>query len=291
MTTENFGPATYVPGRHRKNPVLVYTSRKDRNKVYEFMIATRYKVAGLVSWKCVSCAKVKNGYRNLGAELKRKVPLILVDNDIIKEDPERPLNAEHFCNGKDAVDAVLDRARLEFVHQHGDKEPGSSRIHEEIHDFAREAASSTPIQLSLKEKKLVQRTLDANCLTLLHGVSKRRRWKQQKEAEENLNREQELKEGSDPAKSDGPPVTKKSKVEAEEAAEIVKKRGVQKPKMPLPQTVMVRPLPPYPQHSAPRYHHPEQYHSFYYVSEEVVEFNNEELIAGDQQQVAYSIEL
>lgn len=130
--SENFGEATYVSGRHRKNPVLIYTSRTDRNKVYEFMIATKYKVnfslnqvflylisfqiPGLVSWKCVSCSKVKNGYRNLGAELKRKVPLILVDNDIIKEDPERPLNAEHFCNGKGHLEAVVDRARIDFVH-------------------------------------------------------------------------------------------------------------------------------------------------------------------------------
>ncbi|ULT85763.1 hypothetical protein L3Y34_005864 [Caenorhabditis briggsae] len=284
MTTPDFGEATYVSGRHGKNPVLVYTSRTDRNKVYEFMIACRYKIPGLVSWKCVSCTKVKNGYRNLGEKLTRKVPLILVDNDIIKENPEKPLNAEHFCNGKDAVDAVLDRARIEFVHRHGDEEPNSLKIRQTIQLFAREAAATAPVPLNLKEKRHVQRQLDAKCLPLLHGVQKRRRRLKDKEASLQESNFQHVEEEETHHHSE--PIQSPQEYQTSSHA------------------VMVRPLPPAPYYYQPsipsrhdlsyqyQQHHQNQV-DYYDNSEDVHQpvDDNDDLISGDQQQVAYSIEL
>ncbi|UMM31513.1 hypothetical protein L5515_005684 [Caenorhabditis briggsae] len=267
MTTPDFGEATYVSGRHGKNPVLVYTSRTDRNKVYEFMIACRYKIPGLVSWKCVSCTKVKNGYRNLGEKLTRKVPLILVDNDIIKENPEKPLNAEHFCNGKDAVDAVLDRARIEFVHRHGDEEPNSLKIRQTIQLFAREAAATAPVPLNLKEKSMSRKKklimfMSNNQLLLILIYSTRNRFNPHKK--------------------------------------LIKHPQYQTSS----HAVMVRPLPPAPYYYQPsipsrhdlsyqyQQHHQNQV-DYYDNSEDVHQpvDDNDDLISGDQQQVAYSIEL
>ncbi|EFO87681.1 hypothetical protein CRE_05390 [Caenorhabditis remanei] len=324
MASQDFGEATYVVGRHRKNPVLMYTSRTDRNKVYEFMIACRYKIPGLVSWKCVSCSKVKNGYRNLGAELKRKVPLILVDNDIIKEDPEKPLNAEHFCNGKDAVDAVLDRARLEFVHRHGNEEANSSKMRETIHHFAREAAACAPIPLNLKEKRQVQRQLDAKCLPLLHGVNKRRRNKRNKEIKGSVSVEKgfphnaaELPERRNmPSSSDHHPHEHPEAIfpinrqaggikydpEVTDTPRKKARTNKQAPQYPVSsQPRPVRPIPPYtyrqpaPSDVHQPYHttaHPEQIEYYEEIIEEIEPvFNSDDLISGDQQQVAYSIEL
>ncbi|ULT85762.1 hypothetical protein L5515_005684 [Caenorhabditis briggsae] len=322
MTTPDFGEATYVSGRHGKNPVLVYTSRTDRNKVYEFMIACRYKIPGLVSWKCVSCTKVKNGYRNLGEKLTRKVPLILVDNDIIKENPEKPLNAEHFCNGKDAVDAVLDRARIEFVHRHGDEEPNSLKIRQTIQLFAREAAATAPVPLNLKEKRHVQRQLDAKCLPLLHGVQKRRRRLKDKEAslqesnfqhveeEETHHVHEQQSTSSDPHLQHSEPIQSPQEVreEIEDSADLPRKKARRLIKHPQYQTsshaVMVRPLPPAPYYYQPsipsrhdlsyqyQQHHQNQV-DYYDNSEDVHQpvDDNDDLISGDQQQVAYSIEL
>ncbi|EGT42491.1 hypothetical protein CAEBREN_11042 [Caenorhabditis brenneri] len=314
---EDYGEATYVIGRHRKNPVLIYTSRTDRNKVYEFMMATKYKIPGLVSWKCVSCSKVKNGYRNLGAELNRKVPLILVDKDIIKEDPEKPLNAEHFCSGKDAVNAVLDRARIEFVHRHGNKEPYSEHIHETIQEFAREAASTAPIPLNLKEKRLVQRTLYAKCLPLLHGVNKRRKLKRQRHEcvmesyQQDDESIMELGGGSmntrlqDQPSCSGMPIrtTRNEYVPEGTPRKNILRKPVKTRAAPLtsPQTVLVRPLPPYygsrahasgssqAQQQQHYQHHPLNQQMEYFESTE--DTNEDLLISGDQQHVAYSVEL
>lgn len=289
------------------------------------MIATKYKIPGLVSWKCVSCSKVKNGYRNLGAELKRKVPLILVDNDIIKEDPERPLNAEHFCNGKGHLEAVVDRARIDFVHMHGHEEPNSAQIRETIQHFAKEAASTAPIPLNGKEKREVQRTLGAKCLPLLHGVNKRRMCKKRKEATQAQFRDNEegiLEHGEGSSSSvqhqqvkddrSSNKINEKTGEVQEDFQETPRKRRKAASKFPpfsspTQQPLLVRPLPPmyyvrtgmasqvlpHQHHHHDSHHHSIDYYEDVEIEEEAREhvFDDEELISGDQQQVAYSIEL
>ncbi|CAI2354955.1 unnamed protein product [Caenorhabditis sp. 36 PRJEB53466] len=301
--SQDYGKATYVTGRHRKNRVLIYTSRTDRTKVYEFMQAAKFKIPGMVSWKCVSCSKVKNGYRNLGAELKRKVPLILVDNDIIKEDPEKPLNAEHFCNGKEAVQAVLSRAKLEFVARHGDDEIHGDRMRETIQDFAREAVSSTPVPLSIKEKRQIQKSLDAGCLDLIQGVSKRRKTLQRKR-ESNMIAEESIEEINRQDSGEGiSGVGEMGKQRAEDHGDAISQKRM---RLSQPETIplTVRPLPPYyythvtpPDvqvvHHHPHHHHLDDQNSIDYYEEmgEGHQFIDGELIPADQQDVAYDIEL
>lgn len=55
---KDYGKATYVVGRHRKNPVLIHTSRTDKSKVYEFMIASKFKVCFETIYKKISSVLV-----------------------------------------------------------------------------------------------------------------------------------------------------------------------------------------------------------------------------------------
>ncbi|CAB3397687.1 unnamed protein product [Caenorhabditis bovis] len=140
--SSNFGIANYVEGRNGKNKVLVYMSRVHRSRVYTFQLSAKFKVPGLVSWKCSTCAKIKNEYTALGTRLDRKVPLILVDNDVIKEDPDRPLNAEHFCKGKPAVDAALQRSKIVFYSKKMQAVKGSKDPEKLFQQFSQEAIES-----------------------------------------------------------------------------------------------------------------------------------------------------
>ncbi|KIH49503.1 hypothetical protein ANCDUO_20422 [Ancylostoma duodenale] len=93
---ESYGIASYVISRHRKNKVFIWQSKKDHGRVYEFLVSSRFR---------------RQNVKDL------KVPLVLIDNDVIRENPDEPLNARHFCKGKDLVDAVLKRTKLQFYEE------------------------------------------------------------------------------------------------------------------------------------------------------------------------------
>ncbi|VDO63369.1 unnamed protein product [Heligmosomoides polygyrus] len=78
---KSYGTASYAISRHRKNKVFMWQSRVVHGRVYEFLVASRFK---LLLLRCLK-------FNNL------KIPLVLIDNDVIRENPDEPLNAPHFC--------------------------------------------------------------------------------------------------------------------------------------------------------------------------------------------------
>uniref|UniRef100_A0A0K0D9D9 Zf-3CxxC domain-containing protein n=1 Tax=Angiostrongylus cantonensis TaxID=6313 RepID=A0A0K0D9D9_ANGCA len=56
---ESYGIASYAISRHRKNKVFMWQSRVQHGRVYEFLLASRFKVPGLVSWKCMHCMQIR----------------------------------------------------------------------------------------------------------------------------------------------------------------------------------------------------------------------------------------
>ncbi|CAD6199042.1 unnamed protein product [Caenorhabditis auriculariae] len=111
-----FGKAEYVNGRSKKNLVFLWESREHKSRVYEFIVSAKFKADGLVSWKCVHCMKLRDQMKKDGKPVAdRKIPLVHIDKDIIKENPEHPFNAEHFCTGRDIVDSAILRAKLSYL--------------------------------------------------------------------------------------------------------------------------------------------------------------------------------
>lgn len=57
-----------------------------------------------------------------------------MDNDVIKEDPDRPYNAPHVCSGKDLVEVAVYRAKLRFYENNAASERPVSAAVEHFSD-------------------------------------------------------------------------------------------------------------------------------------------------------------
>uniref|UniRef100_A0A1I7XL06 Nucleolar protein 16 n=1 Tax=Heterorhabditis bacteriophora TaxID=37862 RepID=A0A1I7XL06_HETBA len=169
----SYGLASYVMGRHRKNKVFIWQSRTLKGRVYEFILASRFKVPGLISWKCMHCMQLKDQWKKDGKIIKNlKIPLVLIDNDIIKENPDRPLNAPHFCQGKDAVEAVLQRSKLQFYEQNAGT---SGTTQDVVNQFTENVLESVPFNLNATQKRQIKRSLDEKCEKVMKKVLQKRR--------------------------------------------------------------------------------------------------------------------
>ncbi|KHJ80933.1 hypothetical protein OESDEN_19386, partial [Oesophagostomum dentatum] len=56
---QSYGTATYAIGRHRKNKVFIWQSRKEHGRVYEFLVSSKFRIPGVVSWKCMDCMQIR----------------------------------------------------------------------------------------------------------------------------------------------------------------------------------------------------------------------------------------
>ncbi|CAI4222715.1 unnamed protein product [Auanema sp. JU1783] len=157
---DDYGEATYAMSRHRKNKILVWKSREHEGRVYEFTLATRFKMDGVFSWRCLQCSLIKDKMKRNGESVKdKKVPLLLVDNDVLKENPDRPNNAAHFCEGRDLVESAVLRSKLLFYEAH---EKSLIEPTDVVKEFVEEAANTAPFQLTPVQKRSIQEYVTEN---------------------------------------------------------------------------------------------------------------------------------
>ncbi|CAJ0588197.1 unnamed protein product [Cylicocyclus nassatus] len=170
---DSFGIATYAISRHRKNKVFIWQSRKEHGRVYEFLVSSRFKVPGLVSWKCMHCMQIRAKLKKQNKDVHNlKIPLVLIDNDVIKEDPDEPLNARHFCKGKDLVDAVLKRTKLEFY----EKCSTNNDLPEvPAERFSETVLEAVPLDLDAYQKRQMKQSLDDKCAKVMKKVIRKRK--------------------------------------------------------------------------------------------------------------------
>ncbi|ETN73855.1 hypothetical protein RB195_015825 [Necator americanus] len=189
---ESYGIASYVISRHRKNKVFIWQSRKERGRVYEFLVSSRFKVPGLVSWKCMHCMQLRAKLKRERQPVKDlKIPLVLIDNDVIREDPDEPLNARHFCKGKDVVDAVLKRTKLQFYESCSSSDDPPEITVDRFSDALLEAV---PLDLDAYQKRQMKQSLDDKCERVMKKViQKRKRKSPTKPNAGLLKREREVK--------------------------------------------------------------------------------------------------
>ncbi|KAL6744315.1 hypothetical protein Aduo_017264 [Ancylostoma duodenale] len=170
---ESYGIASYVISRHRKNKVFIWQSKKDHGRVYEFLVSSRFRVPGLVSWKCMHCMQIRAKLKRERQNVKDlKVPLVLIDNDVIRENPDEPLNARHFCKGKDLVDAVLKRTKLQFYEEcsTSDDTPEIS-----VDKFAETVLESVPLEMDAYQRSQMKQSLDDKCERVMRKVIRKRK--------------------------------------------------------------------------------------------------------------------
>ncbi|VDM66797.1 unnamed protein product [Strongylus vulgaris] len=170
---DSYGVATYAISRHRKNKVFIWQSRREHGRVYEFLVSSRFKIPGLVSWKCMHCMQIRAKLKKQGKDVRSlKIPLVLIDNDVIKEDPDEPLNAHHFCEGKDLVDAVLKRTKLEFY----EKCSSTNELPEISADrFSETVLEAVPLDLDPYQKRQMKQSLDDKCAKVMKKVIRKRK--------------------------------------------------------------------------------------------------------------------
>ncbi|WKY12969.1 hypothetical protein Q1695_004077 [Nippostrongylus brasiliensis] len=168
---ESYGRASYAISRHRKNRVFMWQSQVVHGRVYEFVVASKMKIPGYVSWKCMHCMQLRERLKKEKKCVKDlKIPLVLIDNDIIRENPDKPLNAPHFCKGKDVVDAVLKRTKLEFYQDY------SNDVIEVPKDqFSDAVLDAVPLQLDDAQKRQVKQSIDEKCERVMKRVLRKRK--------------------------------------------------------------------------------------------------------------------
>ncbi|KAJ1372307.1 hypothetical protein KIN20_034435 [Parelaphostrongylus tenuis] len=130
-------------------------------------------VPGLVSWKCMHCMQIREKMKRQKQPVKNlKIPLVLIDNDVIRENPDRPLNARHFCMGKDVVDAVLKRTKLQFYEEwagYGDPFEVS------LDRFSDTVLEAVPLDLDAVQKRQMKQSLDEKCERVMKKVLRKRK--------------------------------------------------------------------------------------------------------------------
>ncbi|KAE9412403.1 hypothetical protein Angca_001047 [Angiostrongylus cantonensis] len=170
---ESYGIASYAISRHRKNKVFMWQSRVQHGRVYEFLLASRFKVPGLVSWKCMHCMQIREKMKRQMKPVKDlKIPLVLIDNDVIRENPDKPLNAEHFCKGKDVVDAVLKRTKLQFYEEWA---ANDGPLEVSIDRFSDTVLEAVPLDLDAVQKRQMKQSLDEKCERVMKKVLRKRK--------------------------------------------------------------------------------------------------------------------
>ncbi|KJH52354.1 hypothetical protein DICVIV_01446 [Dictyocaulus viviparus] len=170
---ESYGIASYAISRHRKNKVFMWQSRVEHGRVYEFLLASRFKVPGLVSWKCMHCMQIREKRKRQKQPVKDlKIPLVLIDNDIIRENPDKPLNAQHFCKGKDVVDAVLKRTKLQFYEEWA---ANDDPLEVSIDRFSDTVLEAVPLDLDAVQKSQMKQSLDEKCERVMRKVLRKRK--------------------------------------------------------------------------------------------------------------------
>ncbi|EYC24274.1 hypothetical protein Y032_0014g2414 [Ancylostoma ceylanicum] len=172
-TKESYGRASYVIGRHRKNKVFIWQSKKNHGRVYEFLVSSRFKVPGLVSWKCMHCMQIRAKLKRERQNVKDlKVPLVLIDNDVIREDPDEPLNARHFCKGKDLVDALLKRTKLQYYEECSTSEDPPEVS---VDKFAETVLETVPLEMDAYQRSQMKQSLDDKCERVMRKVIRKRK--------------------------------------------------------------------------------------------------------------------
>ncbi|VDM63704.1 unnamed protein product [Angiostrongylus costaricensis] len=152
---ESYGIASYAISRHRKNKVFMWQSRVQHGRVYEFLLASRFKVPGLVSWKCMHCMQIREKMKRQMKPVKDlKIPLVLIDNDVIRENPDKPLNAQHFCKEWAANDGPLEVS---------------------IDRFSDTVLEAVPLDLDAVQKKQMKQCLDEKCERVMKKVLRKRK--------------------------------------------------------------------------------------------------------------------
>ncbi|CAJ0950331.1 unnamed protein product, partial [Mesorhabditis belari] len=126
---EDYGQANYLMGRNKKNPIIIYKSKLFPNRVYEWCFVHNFtKIPGYTTWMCIQCSVMKQKQKKMGEmvgnEKIGKVPRILVVDDVIREDPDNPIN-RHFCQGKNIIESALAKARVRVIR---DENPDGSLI-------------------------------------------------------------------------------------------------------------------------------------------------------------------
>ncbi|PAV63363.1 hypothetical protein WR25_16158 [Diploscapter pachys] len=161
----DYGPANYVISRHKKNPVMIWQSRVNKNRVYEFILSSKFKIPGLTSWKCSNCMQMKERKRKEGFDMTNlKIPLVMIDNDIVKENPDRPNNAPHICWGKEAVDVAVKRAKLKMTQEIECKEhmleSGAINAKSYVLELTQSIVEHGPVHLNSMQKRQVKKQID-----------------------------------------------------------------------------------------------------------------------------------
>lgn len=128
-----------------------------------------------------------------------KIPLVLIDNDVIRENPDEPLNAPHFCKGKDVVDAVLKRTKLEFYQDWSFED---TPIEVSADRFSDAVLDAVPLNLDATQKKQMKQSLDEKCERVMKKVLRKRKLEAQRAAKKTKKR---VRFGVDDEEHDGLP--------------------------------------------------------------------------------------
>ncbi|VDO71647.1 unnamed protein product [Haemonchus placei] len=171
---ESYGTASYAISRHRKNKVFMWQSRVVHGRVYEFLVASKFRIPGLVSWKCMHCMQIREKLKRQKQPVKDlKIPLVLIDNDIIRENPDEPLNARHFCQGKNVVDAVLKRTKLQFYEEWSTSNEPPLEV--SVDRFSDAVLEAVPLDLDEVQKQQMKQSLDEKCERVMKKVLRKRK--------------------------------------------------------------------------------------------------------------------
>ncbi|PIO75898.1 hypothetical protein TELCIR_02045 [Teladorsagia circumcincta] len=102
-----------------------------------------------------------------------KIPLVLIDNDVIRENPDAPLNARHFCQGKNVVDAVLKRTKLQFYEEWSAANEAPLEV--SVDRFSDAVLEAVPLDLDDLQKQQMKRSLDEKCERVMRKVLRKRK--------------------------------------------------------------------------------------------------------------------